>query len=360
MKSKVVKFSQALERSPALRIVAAGVFIVILTFSLRALNSGSATAPDFAAGNPGKEVSIEVMPGESGSEIAIKLERAGVVKSSLAFFRVAVSDPRSQRIAPGEHLLQTQIPATKALDQLLDPKRMPNLIVVRDGARWNEIRESLINFGLSEVAISKAVNEVALPERFVVDEKKRNVPINLRLEGFLYPAQYSFNKEDSAQVILQKMVDRFAAATSEVNWRASNDLLAYDRVVIASLIQGEGTPDVFGKVSRVIYNRLNIGMPLQFDSTVHYALNLRGDIRLSLAETKVPSRYNTYLNRGLPPTAIGSPTISAIQASLNPTPGDWLYFVTVKPGETRFTASYDEFLDWKAEYRSNYRKGLFE
>lgn len=359
MKSKAHRLLAELENNALLRIITAGIFVALLTFGLRSCNSGVTSAPDFAPGMAGKEVLVEVMPGETGSEIGFKLEKAGVIKSSLAFFRVAVSDARAQRIAPGEHLLETRIPAAIALDQLLDPKRIPNLIVVRDGARWNEIKESLIKFGLSADEVSKAVSKVVLPERFVLDEQKRKVPSTLRLEGFLYPAHYSFNKADDAVTILQKMVDRFSAATVDISWAENEQFLPYDRVVIASLIQSEGTPDVFRKVSRVIYNRLSIGMPLQFDSTVHYALNRRGEIRISLNETKIGSRYNTFINRGLPPTAIGSPTVEAIKASLDPEPGDWLYFVTVKPGDTRFTASYDEFLVWKAEYKSNYRKGLF-
>jgi UPF0755 protein len=101
-------------------------------------------------------------------------------------------------------------------------------------------------------------------------------------------------------------------------------------------------------------------MPLQFDSTVHYALDRRGEIRVSLKETRVASKYNTFINRGLPPGPIGSPTRTAIEATLKPVSGDWLYFVTVKPGETRFTASYEKFLEWKAEYKKNFRNGLFE
>jgi UPF0755 protein len=131
-------------------------------------------------------------------------------------------------------------------------------------------------------------------------------------------------------------------------------------LTIASLVETEGTPDIFGKVSRVIFNRLQKGMPLQFDSTVHYALNRRGEIRVSLADIKVKSKYNTFTNAGLPPGPIGSPTRDAIDATLSPLEGDWLYFVTVKPGDTRFTSSYDQFLEWKAEYKKNFKQGLFE
>jgi UPF0755 protein len=93
---------------------------------------------------------------------------------------------------------------------------------------------------------------------------------------------------------------------------------------------------------------------------VHYALNRRGEIRVSLADIKVKSKYNTFINPGLPPGPIGSPTRDAIDATLSPLEGDWLYFVTVKPGDTRFTSSYDRFLEWKAEYKKNFKQGLFE
>lgn len=333
-----------------LRLLGAGIFIIAFTLIIRGLNGGVTEAPDFVVGQAGPEVIVEITPGQTGSEIGEELEELGVVKSSSAFFRVAVADERATRIAPGEHLVETRIPAREALEQLLDPKRMPNLIKVRDGARWSEIREQLLRFGLSESEIDASYKEIRTSELFGAAE----------LEGFLYPAQYSFNKGVGAKEILTEMTGKFDWITRDVSWESNRSFNPYQLMIIASLVESEGTPDVFGKVARVIYNRLKVGMPLQFDSTVHYALNRRGEIRVSLKETKVQSRYNTFIYRGLPPTPIGSPTKPAIEAALNPPTGDWLYFVTVKPGETRFTSSYDEFLLWKAEYKRNFRAGLFE
>ncbi|MEY3148848.1 MAG: hypothetical protein RL029_122 [Actinomycetota bacterium] len=337
--------------TPALiRLIGAGIFVVLFTLTLRSLNGGVAQAPDYSEGQPGPEVVVEILPGESGSEIGEKLESLGVVKSSLAFFRAAVVDERAARIAPGEHLLETRIPAKQALNQLLDPKRIPNLIEVRDGARWMEIRESLITFGLAASDIDRSYKGLKLVAPFS----------DYGIEGFLYPAQYSFNKGVAAEEIIGAMIEKFKWITRDISWQGNSKFSPYDLMIIASLVESEGTPEVFGQVARVIYNRIEKGMPLQFDSTVHYALRTRGEIRVSLSQTKVQSKYNTYIYRGLPPTPIGSPTLKAIQAALNPTQGDWLYFVTVKPGETRFTNSYDEFLVWKAEYKRNFRAGLFE
>ena len=331
------------------RLGSAAVFVIAFTLTLRFFASGVESAPDYAYGESGPEVIVEIMPGDTGSEIGSKLAELNVVKSSLAFFRVAVADERSARIAPGEHRIETKIPALEALNQLLDPDRIPNLIVVRDGERISEIQESIANFGFSDSEIRKAFELGSIPSGFETRS----------LEGFLYPAHYSFNKGVTAQEVVDAMVKKFSFATRDVVWKYRK-FTPFELLIIASLVQTEGTPDDFGKVAQVIYNRIEKGMPLQFDSTVHYALNRRGEIRVSIADTKVKSRYNTFINRGLPPGPIGSPTRAAIDATVNPTPGDWLYFVTVKPKETRFTSSYEEFLTWKAEYKRNFKAGLFE
>jgi UPF0755 protein len=110
----------------------------------------------------------------------------------------------------------------------------------------------------------------------------------------------------------------------------------------------------------VIYNRLTIGMPLQMDSTVHFVQKLRGEIFLSSRSTLINSPYNTYKKYGLPPGPICSPGADAMSAALNPADGDWLYFITVAPGDTRFTKSLDEFNTWKALYAKNRKAGVFE
>lgn len=344
MKIKVSAFTHS-----SRRLVAGAVIVVLFTLAIRPFAAGVESAPDYSGSAPGPEVIIEVMPGESGSEIATKLFEKDVIKSTLAFFRVAVADKRSARIAPGEHRLETKIPARLALEQLLDPERIPNLIVVRDGERIAEIVETLQSFGLSKADVTAALANAKAPAPFR----------GSNLEGLLYPAHYSFNTGVGADVIIDSMLRKFVSATRDVEWQFGK-YRPEELLTIASMVQTEGTPDVFGKVAQVIYNRLEKGMALQFDSTVHYALNRRGEIRVSIKDTQVKSRYNTFIYRGLPPGPIGSPNRAAIDATLNPSQGDWLYFVTVKPFDTRFTSSYDQFLEWKAEYKRNFKAGLFE
>jgi UPF0755 protein len=101
-------------------------------------------------------------------------------------------------------------------------------------------------------------------------------------------------------------------------------------------------------------------MPLQMDSTVHYIMESRGNIFLSTKSTLINSPYNTYRKYGLPPGPIGNPGSSAMEAALSPAAGDWLYFITVAPQDTRFTTSLDEFNTWKVLYKKNLRAGKFE
>jgi UPF0755 protein len=96
------------------------------------------------------------------------------------------------------------------------------------------------------------------------------------------------------------------------------------------------------------------------DATVHFIEKLRGQIFLSSKSTLINSPYNTYKKYGLPPGPIGSPGAAAMTAALEPAPGDWLYFVTVAPGDTRFTKSFDEFNTWKALYVKNRKAGAFK
>jgi UPF0755 protein len=100
-------------------------------------------------------------------------------------------------------------------------------------------------------------------------------------------------------------------------------------------------------------------MPLQFDSTVHYVKKSRGNIVLSTQSTLISSTYNTYRRYGLPPGPINNPGEAAMRAAILPQAGDWLYFITVAPSDTRFTSDIDQFSKWKIEYKKNLRAGKF-
>jgi UPF0755 protein len=333
------------------RLIAAGLVIVLFTFSLFLMRSQSSSAPDFndvQSVQDLPEVFVEIPNGATGSQIASILFESGVVKSSEAYFRVAVGDVRSQKVAPGSHRMTLKISARQALDQLLDPDRIPNLIRVAEGAWKSEVEKAFITYGFTKQEVSRAFSSLKLPQGFS------------KSEGLIFPAQYSFPQGTSAQAAAQSMIDRFSDDPyGRKLLQGNKDFSAQQLLTIASIVQAESTNEDFSKVARVIYNRLKIGMPLQMDSTVHFIMQARGDIFLSRKSTTLNSPYNTYKKFGLPPGPICSPSSDAIKATLEPIQGDWLYFITVAPGDTRFTANFDEFSSWKVEYTKNRKAGAF-
>jgi len=314
--------------------------------------SGPTVAPDFPTNMmiaDQSEVVIDIPNGSTGSEIAQLLFENEVIKSSEAFFRVAVGDKRSEKIAPGNHRISQNISAQQALEQLLDADRITNLIRIYEGGWKSEVVTELVAYGFDKQEINKAFAQVVLPKGFKDSE------------GLLFPAQYSFAKGTSALQAVQAMVDRFTAEPVAQQLLMGDDkFTASELLTIASIVQAEGGEKDFSKVSQVIRNRLKIGMPLQMDATVHFVKKLRGQIFLSSQSTLINSPYNTYKKYGLPPGPIGSPGVAAMTAALQPASGDWLYFVTVAPGDTRFTNSFDEFNTWKALYVKNRKAGAFK
>ncbi len=335
--------------TPISRVASALLVAFLLTLGVREVRGLGSSAPDFSCSQSSPtEVTIQVKSGETGSSIARQLFSKGVTKSSQAFFRVAVSDPKAAQIAPGAHRLNKEICANEALNQLLDSKRLTGLVNIVEGAWISEVLPQMYKAGFSTQEVDDALRGVEKPEGFT------------SLEGLLFPAQYSFAQGTSAQTAITSMMRNSQRAMKEAGFFSSDlKFSAQQLLIIASLIQAEGKLQDFRKISQVIQNRLKIGMPLQFDSTVHYIKKLRGNIFLSTQSTLISSPYNTYKRYGLPPGPINNPGLSAMRAAVNPKPGNWIYFITVAPSNTRFTANLDEFNTWKLEYKKNLRAGLF-
>jgi len=338
-------------RRPLLRVIVALAASVLSIYVLSIIKSGPSAAADFdCSSDPGQRTaSIDVASGETGLEIARELFEKDVIASSEVFFRLAVADPKAALIAPGVHMIDTQICAKTALDQLLDSKRIAGLIAVSEGAWISEIKKLFTNAGYPQGEIKEAFASAVIPKPFT------------ELEGLLFPAQYSFAQGTKADVALNEMISRGLAEVVKVGFLSDQSKYSPQQLlIIASIIQAEGGDGDFTKVSRVIYNRLKIGMPLQMDSTVHFVMKSRGNIFLSTKSTLINSPYNTYKKYGLPPGPIGNPGFNAMKAALSPAAGDWLYFITVAPQDTRFTSSLEEFNTWKVLYKKNLRAGKFE
>jgi len=328
------------------RQILIGIFVIVLAI----VGVIIATKPqDYSNSRPGPEKSIVVANGEIGSAIATDLEKQGVVKKASVFVAKLTASQLGRGIAPGVHRIQTHISSTLALTQLLDQKRIADSLVVKEGSTLSDVLKSLhSNVSLVQSdGIPSLKPPIANPAH--------------SLEGQLFPLRYSFAPQTTTHDALDQMLGHFVINAKSTGLLGGYDkYTAYQVLTIASMVQIEGDPTNFSKVSRVIYNRLKLGMPLQLNSTVQYAANLRGRIGLSNKATQIRSPYNTYIHIGLPPTPISNPGADAIAASLKPSDGNWLYFITVKPHDTRFTNDFALFQTWNTLYNNNVASGAFK
>jgi UPF0755 protein len=230
---------KTLSNSPLTRVLA-GIFVAFLFTGLVREVRGASSAPDFSCNAESSgEVNIEIFKGQTGSSIAAVLATNKVVKSAESFFREAVSDPRSSRISPGTHRVDMGLCASKALEQLLDPKRTVGLISIVEGMWVSEVIPQLIKAGFSSADVQGALKTVKKPDGFS------------QLEGLLFPAQYSFAKGTTTKSAIESMVNRAQQAMSDVGFFSSDQKFTPQQLlVIASLVQAEGKSQDFKKISQ--------------------------------------------------------------------------------------------------------------
>jgi UPF0755 protein len=301
---------------------------------------------DFEGSGAGPTIDIFVAPGDIGEAVARKLADAGVTASFEAVYSILLSDT-SVIFQPGTYRLLTGMSGQSAIAALQDPaNRVQVQFTIPEGKTLEQAFEIMAS--ASGLTVSDFQEASAEPGAYGIDSPTGT------LEGYLFPATYTFEPGVSASEIVDRMV-REMVARLESAGIASEDW--HEVLTLAGLIQREARfEEDFYKVSRVFTNRLEIGMPLQSDATVTYWTGLydgAGTSDADRADDQNP--YNTYVISGLPPGPISLPGEIAIAAAANPVDGPWLYFVSVdlRTGETVFSETYaehnrarDQWLEW--------------
>lgn len=324
----------------ALAVVVGGVGVVVWTGTgvVRNLFAG----PEDYRGQGSGPVTVEVLDGDSAGDIAVTLERAGVVASVDAFTDAAATDSRSLGIQPGFYRLREQMSAKAALE-----------LLVGDGARV--LHQVTVPEGLTvEETVRRIADQSPVPVGQLAAAARHGAGLGLPAyardaEGYLFPATYPLPPHTGATQVLRLMVERFDQAAEEVRLVARADDVGLDPaevVTVASLVQAEAKRvQDLRKIAAVIYNRLDEGDRLELDSTVRFVTGGEG-VFTTDKQRRSRSAYNTYRVKGLPPTPIDAPGERALRAALDPAGGGWSYFVTVDPrtGRTEFTDHYREHL----------------
>jgi UPF0755 protein len=338
--------------------------------------------PDFP-GAGGAEAIVQVEEGQSLSAIGATLVRRNVVASVRAFAQAAEAAPGAQAVQPGYYQLRERMSGSAAVARLQEPGARVGHLEVRGGMQLDDVglpngktvpglltvisqASCAVNGGASTCVSAEdlraAMGQTDLAQlevpTWAADPMSRVDP-RRRLEGLLVPGTYDVRPGTSAVELLRQVTGASTARLLAAGFPASavtTGHSAYEVLVIASVIEREAiTPD-FGRVSRVIYNRLAAGIPLQMDSTINYLLD-RPEVRTSDADRARPGPYNTYINGGLPVSPIGSPSAAAISAALYPEPGIWRYFVKCQQnGTSCFSVTIEEHA---AAVRDAAARGVF-
>lgn len=310
--------------------------------------SGSRDAPSEDYPGPGTgSVDVAIPAGATGADMAELLAAADVVASSQAFTRAFAANPDSASIQPGTYRLLLQMRAADAVAALLNPEnRVQTNVTIPEGFSLTEILERLS---------SRTAIPIEQFEAVLADPAAVGLPAEAggNFEGWLSPATYTFQPEDTPAQMIQAMVAQTVMVLDEraVPVEARQELL-----IKASLVERESpNPEASAMMARAIQNRLDIGQILQIDASVAYGLGKSG-LDLTQADLDDPSNpYNTYQHAGLPPGPIASPGTASIDAVLNPAEGPWKFWVTVdqSTGETLFAETYAEHLTNVALARAN-------
>ncbi len=283
---------------------------------------------------PPREVTIA--KGESFRQIARALAEAGVVRSELALrFYGRVSGTASQ-IKPGDYAFKGGERIPDVMRHLVKGDFIVVTVTIPEGLTVHEIAERLAQTGLvCEDDFENAARDGALVRALGL--------MPLGAEGYLFPATYKFSPHAKIDDVLAAMLSRFyQVLTPEVEERMFKVGLDPRRLVtMASIVEKEAkAPAERPLIAGVFYNRLRLGMPLQSDPTAQYELDGAKESAVSAVHTA--SAFNTYDFAGLPPGPIANPGLKSIEAALNPTQTDYLYFVAREGGTHAFSKSYDE------------------
>lgn len=303
--------------------------------------SGLGVVADYE-GEGKEDVVVTIPEGTAVGEIGAILVEEDVVKSEKAFTDAANKNPDSTGIQAGSYQMKTQLPAERALEILLDPaSQVRDRVTVREGLRLSLQVEALVKG--TDFSVAQYERALKSPENLGLPKYAKNKP-----EGFLFPETYEVNPESTPTSIMKTMAGQYNTVAKDINFEARAKQLGlspYQAAVVASIIEAEvNKAEYRPMVARVILNRLDKGMKLQMDSTVHYAVGKNGGVTTTDADRANKSPYNTYQHKGLPPGPINAPGKAALEAAVNPSKGNWLYFVTVNldTGETKFTDDPEE------------------
>ncbi|CAM5195588.1 Endolytic murein transglycosylase OS=Ureibacillus acetophenoni OX=614649 GN=mltG PE=3 SV=1 [Ureibacillus acetophenoni] len=300
-------------------------------------------------------IDVEIPIGSSLTTISNILQEKGIVKDARIFKYYTKFKNESDFQAGNYSLTQSM-----TLDEIIESLKTGRVyrepvftLTVPEGLTLEQIAKIIekntdysADEFLNKVTDSKFIENMMGTYPELITEEVLDGNIRYALEGYLYPATYSFYEEKPS---LDEIITTMISQTEEVikgysGLLEEKQISVHDLLTFASLLEEEATAQTDREtIASVFYNRLEIDMPLQTDPTVLYALGSHKD-QVLYEDLEVDSPYNTYVITGLPPGPIANAGKISIEAALNPTDTEYLYFLADKEGTNHFAKTYEEHL----------------
>jgi len=274
---------------------------------------------------------VEIEGGTAGGQALKILKENNVIRSEI-YARLKLREIEQGRtIKAGTYEFSEPITTTEVLESLLNGSNVTNALVLT----------------LPEGFHAREINDY-IPDGI---ETEFDATLFDSYEGYLFPDTYFITEDMSQEDLLTLLRETRNEKISQYSQQIANNTLAEEEVVIlASILEREAnTEESMRLVSGILQNRLEIGMALQVDATFDYLLGKESS-ELTEEDLQIDSPYNTYTNRGLPPTPISNPGLLAIDAVLNPIKTDYLYYLTGNDGEFYYATTFEEHKRNKERY----------
>jgi len=291
------------------------------------------------------KVAFVLEPGMNASEVAAKLETDHLIRQASVFRQLCRINKADSKLVAGLYYLSPSMSSREILDTLMKgPEPEVVRITIPEGYTVAQIVDKLVENSLG------TKNEFYdAMERFDQDNYSflADIPSGEnRLEGFLFPDTYFFDKKATPSETIERFLQRFKQElTAETTNRlAERNMSVFEWLIKASLVEKEAKKaEERPLIAGVFENRLKIDMPLESCATIQYIL---GEVKpvLTIADTQIDSPYNTYRNTGLPPGPIANPGHASLQAALYPKDTDYFFFVAKNDGSHAFAVTYEEHL----------------
>lgn len=291
-------------------------------------------------GYDGAEQFVEIPQGAGSRTIGDRLVGAGVIRDHLTYRVVLYMTGEGRRLKAGEYRFDRAMTPFEVIDKIARGDVFVINVTFPEGLTFAEMAKIFESHGLGPAAAFVHAAKDPAPIRDLDPSAKD-------LEGYLFPETYALPRHTDAAKLVRMMVARFDKVfTPELRQAAAaRNLTVRQAVTLASIVEKEtANADERPQVAAVYTTRLRIGMPLQCDPTVIYALLKAGryDGNIHKDDLSFDSPYNTYRYPGLPPGPIASPGRASLDAVVHPADADFLYFVSRNDGSHEFARTLEE------------------